>query len=230
MILKFKNLCELLNSFTEQDYTNHLEKTIWNGKPISPFDPTSKVYKCKSRKNWYKCKNTNKYFNAKTKTIFESSKISLKKWFLALYLYSSHKKGISSHQLARDISITQKSAWFLLQRLRYSSNLSIFKTMLKGFVQIDETYMGGSNTNRHWNKKVPNSQGRSRKDKTPTLVLIEEGGNAIAEVVPDVEKKTLEPIIRKYVKEGSNVSTDEWKAYNDLRKWYNHQIVNHGKK
>ena len=99
--------------------------------------------------------------------------------------------------------------------------------MFKGFVEVDETYLGGSNSNRHWNKKVPNSQGRSWKDKTPTIVIIKRSGNVIDQVVPNVKQDTLEPIIRANVKEGSNVYTDEWLAYNGLGKWYNHQIVNH---
>ena len=99
--------------------------------------------------------------------------------------------------------------------------------MLKDFVEIDETYLGGSNPNRHWDKKAPRCQGRSWKGKTPILVMIESKGNVIAEVVPNVERNTLEPIIKKHVEKGSNVYTDEWKAYNYLHKWFNHQRVNH---
>ncbi|CAG8597612.1 2789_t:CDS:2 [Ambispora leptoticha] len=103
--------------------------------------------------------------------------------------------GISSCQLAKDLGITQKSAYKLLDDLRNSLKQSNFiKEMLKDFVEIDETYVGG----------------RSWKDKTPTLVMIKRGGNAIAEVVPDVKQRTLEPIIRKYIKKGSDVYTDEW--------------------
>jgi transposase-like protein len=225
-----KSLFEFLNSHpTEQKCIDYLEKILWNNKPISPFDPTSKVYKCAN--NRYKCKNTNKYFTVRTNTIFRNSKIPLQKWLWSLYLFSSHKKGISSCQLSKDIGITQKSAWSLLQRSRYTFKNPIFiKEMLKGSVEIDETYVGGKNKNRHWDKKVPKCQGRSWKDKTPVLIMEERGGNAIAQVVSDVKQKTLEPIIRKYVKEGSNVYTDEWHAYNDLSKQYNHETVNHRRK
>ena len=115
--------------------------------PTSPFDPTSKVYKCKN--NRYKCENTRKYFNIKSTTIFRNSKIPLKTWFYALYKLAINKKGISSHQLAKDVGITQKSAWFVLHRLRYTFKSPIFETMLDGIIEIDETFIGGKNKNRH---------------------------------------------------------------------------------
>jgi len=83
---------------------------------VSPFDPTSKVYVCKDNK--YRCKNTGKYFNVRTATLFDNTKIELRKWFLAIYIVTSHNKGISSLQLSRDIDVTQKTAWFMLQRIR----------------------------------------------------------------------------------------------------------------
>jgi hypothetical protein len=124
-------------------------------------------------------------------------------------LFSSHTKRISSYQLAKHIGITQKTAWFSLHRLREASNCPIFKTILKGFVEVDETLIGGSNPNRHWDKKVPNCQGRSGKDKIPVWGGRERGGNLICWAVPDAKRKTLEPIIRENIKQGSNVYTDE---------------------
>jgi len=99
--------------------------------------------------------------------------------------------------------------------------------MLKEVVEIDETFIGGKNKNRHWNKKVPNSQGRSWKDKTPVLGMLERDGNLITKVVPNTQKDTLEPIISVNIKKGSEVYTDEWHAYRDLDQQFNHQIVNH---
>lgn len=142
MLTEFSSLIELSRKFPgEQDCIDHLEAIRWSGDVISPFDPTSKVYKCKGNK--YKCKNTGKYFNVRTGTIFEDTKVPLQKWFMALYIFSSHKKGISSHQLAKDLDITQKSAWFLLHRLRYAFNHPSIKGELGGVVEADETFIGG---------------------------------------------------------------------------------------
>lgn len=145
---EFKSISELLAVFpNEQTIINYLEKKRWNGNVISPYDPTSKVYFCPSN-NQYRCKNTKKFFNVKTGTIFARSKLPLQKWFLAFYLFSSHKKGISSCQLRKYLGITQKSAWYLLDDLRDSLKQSNFiKEMLEGFVEIDETYVGGKNKN-----------------------------------------------------------------------------------
>jgi len=224
---EFTSIPNLLKLIDEQVFIKHLEKIIWKGNPISPFDPTSKVYKYANGN--YRCKNTGKNFTIKTKTIFENSKLPLWKWFYALHLYSNHKKGVSSHQLAKDIETTQTTAWFILHRLRFVSDIPLFKGILKGIVEIDETYLGGSNSNRHWDKKVPHCQGRNWKDKIPVMVMVKRGSYAIAYVVPNVKKKTLEPIVRENVKEGSDISTDEWLAYKDLGKWYNHQKIIHKK-
>ena len=136
MVSEFKSIFDLLKSFPdEQSCINHLEKLRWNGNPVSPFAPESKVYKCAGNK--YKCKDTGKYFNVRTNTIFDNTKIPLQKWFLALYVFSSHKKGISSHQLAKDISVTQKSAWFLLHRLRYAFDHPNFQAGLSKSDKIE---------------------------------------------------------------------------------------------
>lgn len=113
----FNSLIDLLNSFPdEQTCINHLEELRWNGNVVSPFDPASKVYKCKGNK--YRCKNSGKYFNVRTATLFDNTKIELRKWFLAIYVATSHIKGINSIQLSKDIDVTQKTAWFMLQRIR----------------------------------------------------------------------------------------------------------------
>ena len=229
LMKKFKSVLELLKVLpSEQACIKHFEKLRWNGIITSPFEPNSKVYKCAN--NRYKCKNTGKYFNVKSGTALESSKIELRNWLYVLYNFVNHKKGISSYQLARSMKITQKSAWFMLHRLRLGFECPIFKTMLKGVVEIDETFIGGKNKNRHWDKKTPKCQGRNWKDKIPVLGILERGGNLITKVVPNTQQKTLEPIIKENVKLGSVLYSDDWYRHSSLSKTFNHKIVNHSAK
>lgn len=221
----FNSILDLLKAFPdEQTCIDHLEKLRWNGNVLSPFDKTSKVYKCKGNK--YRCKNTGKYFNVKTNTLFDNTKIQLQKWFLAIYLVTSHKKGISSLQLSRDLDITQKTAWFMLQRIRNCFGISD-NDQLDNEVEIDETFVGGKNKNRHTDKKVENSQGRSFKDKTPVLGMIERKGKLIAKVINDTKGETLTPEIINTVKITASVITDEWMGYNSLQRIYDHSFVKH---
>ncbi len=221
----FKSLYELQSAFpTEQSCIDYLEELRWNGNVISPFDYTSKVYKCKGNK--YYCKNTGKYFNVKTKTLFDNTKIELRKWFWAMFIVSSHKKGISSLQLSRDIDVTQKTAWFMLQRIRNCFGVEN-DSELNNEVEIDETFVGGKNINRHKNKKVENSQGRSFKDKTPVLGMVERNGKLVAKKIENTSVKHITPEVVKYVKD-ANVYTDEWIGYAQVDKLYKHLFVNHG--
>ena len=220
----FNSIIDLFKAFpTEQSCVDHLEKLRWNGFVVSPFDSTSKVYKCKD--NRYRCKNTGKYFNVKTNTLFDNTKIELRKWFAAIWLVTSHKKGISSLQLSRDIDVTQKTAWFMLQRIRNCFGIEN-NNELTNTVEMDETYVGGKNKNRHQEKKVEHSQGRSVKDKAPVFGMVERGGKLNAKVVKDTACETLTQETVKYVKDAL-VYTDEWWGYRSIKQLFQHEIVNH---
>lgn len=224
ILTEFKSILELFEVFaTEQDCIDHLEHLRWNGNVVSPFDPSSKVYKCKDNK--YRCKNTGKYFNVKTNTLFDSSNVPLRKWFAAIWLITCHKKGVSSLQLSRDIDVTQKTAWFMLQRIRNCFGIEN-NNNLSNTVELDETYVGGKNKNRHADKKVEFSQGRSTKDKTPVFGMVERKGKLNAKVVSDTSCETLTKETVKYVKDAL-VCTDEWWGYNSIKKLFKHSIVNH---
>ncbi|WP_185287638.1 IS1595 family transposase [Chryseobacterium lactis] len=224
-----KSVFELTQTFsTEQDCIDYLEMLKWNKLPVSPFDENSKVYKCKN--NQYRCKNTGKYFNVKTGTMFENSKVSLRKWFMAIWLVTSHKKGISSIQLGKDIGVRQATAWFMLQRIRACFGIEN-NNELEGIVECDETFIGGKNKNRHKDKKVPHSQGRSFKDKVPVMGMLQRDGKMNAFVVTDTKRKSIQPLICRYVNpEKTILISDEWWAYKGLDKYYTHNVIDHSKK
>lgn len=225
-----KSIFELTQIFsTEQDCIEYYEDLRWNGIVVSPFDPTSTVYKCS--KNRYRCRNTGKYFNVKTGTMFENTKIGLRKWFIAIWLVTAHKKGISSMQLSKDIGVTQKTAWFMLHRIRACFGIEN-NNELEGIVECDETFIGGKNKNRHKDKKVPQSQGRSFKDKVPVMGMLQRGGKMNAYVVDDTKRKSIQPFIHKYVnpKTTQTIISDEWWAYKGLDKYYTHNVIDHSRK
>ncbi len=217
----FNSILELIQAFPDQQSCiDHLEALRWNGNVVSPFDADSKVYSCKGNK--YKCKNTGKYFNVKTDTIFDNTKIELQKWFLAIWLVTSHKKGISSLQLGRDLNITQKSAWFMLSRIRQCFGLDN-DSKLDNEVEADETFVGGKNKNRHANKKTYGSS----DDKAPVLGMVERNGKVIAKKVPNTTYETLSTEILRSVNETAKLYTDEYSSYKKLKRVYDHQTVKH---
>jgi len=221
----FNSILDLINTFPDEEACiKHLEESRWNGHVVSPFDRTSTVYKCSN--NRYRCKNTSKYFNVKTATLFDNTKVKLQKWFIAIWLVTSHKKGISSIQLSKDINVTQKTAWFMLQRIRACFGMENDND-LDNTVEADETYVGGKNKNRHADKKVPNSQGRSAKDKTPIVGIVERKGNLNANVVENVKSETLSTEIIRSIKHTASLYTDEWLGYKGVSRIYNHAIVKH---
>lgn len=221
----FNSIIDLLNSFPdEQTCIEHLEELRWNGHIVSPFNTDSKVYKCAN--NRYRCKETGKYFNVKAATLFDNTKVKLQKWFLAIWLVTSHKKGISSIQLSKDIGVTQKTAWFMLQRIRNCFGFDNDND-LSNEVEVDETYIGGKAKNKHAIKKVKHSQGRNTKDKAPVFGMVERGGKLNAKHVQDVTIRTLTSEIVSCVSDAT-IYSDEWLGYNALRRIYDHKFVKHG--
>lgn len=223
----FNSLYDFFTAFPDEaSCITFLENKRWENGVVSPYDPTSKIYH-RGDGN-YRCKNTGKNFNVRVGTIFEGTKLPLRKWFMAIYLICNHKKSISATQLAKDITVTLKTAWFLLHKIRRTFH-SIHIEKLDGEVELDETFVGGKNKNRHANKKVKNSQGRSFKDKVPVLGMLQRGGNVICKVVKDTSVKSLTPPILKSIARTATLFTDEWCGYDLVRKLYTTKMVDHGK-
>lgn len=188
---KFSNLLELTQVFnTEDKALKHLKEIRWHGKPYCPHCGNKKVYEFKDGK-LYKCASCRKKFTVIVGTIFEDSKIPLRKWFIAIYLITSHKKGISSLQLSKDIGVTQKTAWFILHRLRLATKTKSFNEPLKNTVEVDETYIGGKERYKHLSKRKKKTQGRCAETKTPVLGLVERDGKIKAFKIDNVKRNTL---------------------------------------
>ena len=146
---------------------------------------------------------------------------------MAIYILTSNKKGISSMQLAKDLHITQKTAWFLTQRIRETFTIRT-NDKLTGEVELDETFVGGKNKNRHWNKKAKKCQGRAFVDKVPVLGMLERGGRVICKVVKNTSYKQLTAPILRNVDRNAMLYMDEWIGYKTVQKVYNHAVVDHG--
>ncbi len=219
------NLIDFFNRFsTEQVCRDYLEKARWDDEIACPkCGVIGNIYKYKDGK-LFKCGACRKQFTVRVGTIFEDSKIPLQKWFLAIYLATSLKKGISSIQLSKYIGITQKSAWFMLHRIRHAIESGNFdKPQLSGDVEIDETYVGG--------KRRGSKRGRGGEHKSSIVGMVERDGDVRAVVTVDTKARTVAPLIRSNVSISATIHTDEYKVYNVLdRMGYDHQRVNHSKK
>lgn len=224
---KFESLFSVINYFNTEDKCREaLAQVRWSdGDVICPYCGQHHCHQRKDKR--YYCLKCNCNFSVKVGTIFENTKISLRKWFVAMYLISTHKAGISSCQLAKDIATTQKTAWFMLHKIRtlYAQDDSI---ELTGDVECDEAYIGGKEKYKHESKKTKKNQGRSLKTRSAVFGMVQRKGKVIAIHTPDVTGSTLTTLIGQFVKEGANVHTDELGAYNQLdADKYVHFVINH---
>ncbi len=235
MDFNFKTI-QQFNDFFKDEKTCYefLEQQRWDGVPVCPHCGSLKTpYKVRARGKFqdipsYRCSERacDLPFTVRTNSIFEGSKIELRKWFQAAYEISTAKKGISSVELATRIGISQKSAWFVNHRLR-AMLTETQPELLNGIVEGDESFFGGKNKNRHANKKVPNTQGRAHVDKTAVLGLVQRNGNVRTFVVPDTNSETLQSIMVANVAKDAILITDAYRSYNGLEKTYQHISIKH---
>ena len=221
---KFRNLLEVQKCFpTEQSCIDYMIHRRWNDKPVCVHCGSSrKIYKMNGGK-LLKCADCRKQFSVRVGTIFEDSALPLQKWFYAIYIFSAHKKGISSCQLGKDISVRQATAWHMLHRIRESMRPKTNDSQLKNIVEADETYIGG--------KKHKGKRGRGSENKTPVFGMLERQGDVRTMPVERVNGQTLKGLIRKNIDLNATIMTDEWTAYNGLGKEFSsHEVVNHGRK
>lgn len=227
MLNNFSNLIDVIKAFPDHDSCiKYLEQLVWSEGVICPICDSNDNYYLPNQKR-HKCKNKQcgKQFTVLKGMIFESTKIPLNKWFVAIFLVNSSKKGISSIQLSKDITVTQKTAWFMLQRIRETFQAREDE-VLSGVVECDETYIGG--------KRKGSKRGRGGEHKVPVFGMIERGGKLKAMVVENCKATSLQPQILYNVKNVNGVKTklmtDEFKSYRSMGKYYHHQVICHMKK
>lgn len=217
------NIIQVYKQFpTQQDCIKHLEKVRWNGIPQCPYCNSTKQSRL-PKESRYHCNNCNISFSVTVNTIFHKTKVDLQKWFLAISLTLNAKKGIAARQLGRDIEVTKDTAWLMMMRIRKSFIESA--EFMEGIIEVDETFIGGKNKNRHKNKKIDGSQGGG--GKTIVVGSLQRNGQVRAEKVPDRSSETLHAIIKKNVALGAKIMTDDHRSYHGITPEYIHHIVNH---
>ena len=236
-----KTLLEAIQYFSdEQVCVDAVAEMRWPDGPKCPECWANEPYYIKTQKRW-KCRNCRIQFSVKRGSIFEDSPISLTKWLPVLWLLVNCKNGISSYEVAKDIGVTQKSAWFMLHRLRLVLKMPDMGTKLGsndgGEVEVDESFVGGKLKNMHRSRAmslaktkaaIGSAYGVKHENKTVVVGMLDRESRQVrAKVVPNVKRETLQNEILKNIKYGSTIYTDQAVAYDKLHRKYVHDTVNH---
>jgi transposase-like protein len=221
-----QTLLEAIRYFSDPDIClKFVVELRWPNGPSCPRCGCKELSFLSTRRLW-KCKDCKKQFSVKVGTIFEDSPLGLDKWLAAIWLIANAKNGISSWEIHRALGVTQKSAWFMLHRVRLAMQTGTFEK-LSGDVESDETFIGGKAKFMHAGKRADRIQGRGTVGKTIVQGLLERGGKVHAKVVSDQKKGTLQGNVREHVSPGSHVSTDTLRSYIGLDAEYIHGMVDH---
>jgi transposase-like protein len=223
-----KTLAEAIVYFTDTDNAlNYLVAKRWPNGVECPYCEAKEPMFLKSRRIW-KCRATKcrKQFSVKVGTVLNESPIGLDKWLPVMWLIANCRNGVSSCEIARDMGVTQKTAWFMLHRVREAmQDKSV--TKLSGEIEVDESFIGGKSRNMHRSRRERVITGTGGNGKVIALGMVERGGNVRTFAVPNRRKHELQGHVRENVKAGSAIFTDELLSYDGLSDNYKHAVINH---
>jgi len=231
-----KTLLEAVRYFSDPDVCiEFVKQAFWPNGVTCPHCGSRDVMYLANARLW-KCRKPHprQKFSAKVGTIFEDSPVGFEKWLPAMWLIANCKNGISSYEIARDLGVTQKTAWFMLHRLRYAMQTGSFKK-LSGDIEADESFIGGKARFMHKNRRAKAIKGTGGMGKAAVMGLLERHGpdghsRVILKHVPNVRRHALVPTIREHVEPGSEVFTDALPSYNTLAADYTHKVIDHAEK
>jgi transposase-like protein len=221
-IVYFSNPDNCISYLAAKRWPNGVVCPICGSESVSTFNPQRRTWKCAKH-------HPKREFSVKVGSLAEDSAISLDKWLTALWLLSNCKNGISSCELARDLDVTQKTAWFMLHRIRLALQDESFGK-LKGDVEVDETFIGGKARNMHLDKRERRITGTGGKDKTIVFGALDRGGKIRTAIITDRKRTALQTEVRNHVEAGSALYSDALKSYDGLAQEYAHQVIDHAEK
>ena len=220
-------LQEAVKYFADPQRCNDLLISMrWPHGPVCPRCNSNEYGHLKSRSVW-QCKGCRKQYSAKVGTIFEDSAVALDKWFCALWMIASAKNGVSSYEIARSLGVTQKTAWFMMHRIRLALQKGSIDRKLMGEVEADETYIGGEARNMHKNKRVKTLRTEGSFRKAVVIGMLERKGEVRTAVINRASGKLVEQAVREHVVTGSTLYSDQAPSYVKVGRDYAHKVINH---